>query len=191
MKHLLLTLNLQFFAEPQPTDPQPTEPQPTDPQPQGEPEKTFTQAELDQIIADRLAREKAKAQKELDEQKAEAERKRLEEQNEYKTLYEQTQQQLAQAEAEKAAAQLAARKKELIIEAGYKPEQLADISALVTGSDEAEIVESFERIKKLIPVAPQHVDPTLHGSQRQGAPKTKDNYEAARERARSLLKRKK
>src|SRR5690625_3164843 len=54
-------------------------------------EKTFTQAELDQIIADRLAREKKKRDDAGKAAEAEGERKRPEEQNEDKTLEEQAQ----------------------------------------------------------------------------------------------------
>lgn len=57
-----LPLNLQLFAEPvEPTEPN-TDPE-SDPQ---EPPKTFTQEELDRIVADRLARERKKAEKYAD-----------------------------------------------------------------------------------------------------------------------------
>jgi len=55
----MLNLNLQFFSE---------EPDNTgDNQNQNQGEKTFTQAELDKIIQERLAKEKAKHQKELEQ----------------------------------------------------------------------------------------------------------------------------
>lgn len=59
-------------------------------------EKRFTQAELDKIIADRLAREKKKAEDE-------AERKRLEDEGEYKELLQKAKEDLADKEAEIAA----------------------------------------------------------------------------------------
>ncbi|MFJ5716539.1 phage scaffolding protein [Neobacillus sp. NPDC093127] len=72
----LLPLDLQLFAE-DPNDP-PADPPPADP-----PGKTFTQEELDKIVADRLAREKKKfadydeKAKKLEElEKAEADRKK-------------------------------------------------------------------------------------------------------------------
>ncbi|MNV17754.1 hypothetical protein D3C71_1085510 [compost metagenome] len=74
-------LNLQLFAEDPTPDPEPT---PT-PEPTPEPEKTFTQAELDRIIADRLARAN-KGREDYDDikaklaeiEKAEEERKKAE-----------------------------------------------------------------------------------------------------------------
>lgn len=52
-------------------------------------ERTFTQSELDEIIKDRLQREKEKRKRLEEEQKAELEKQRLEEQGEYKELLEQ------------------------------------------------------------------------------------------------------
>src|SRR5690625_1957610 len=52
-------------------------------------EKTFTPAELDQINADRLAREKKKRDDAVKAAEAAAERRRLQEQSDYKTIYEQ------------------------------------------------------------------------------------------------------
>ncbi|EMT54722.1 scaffold protein [Brevibacillus borstelensis AK1] len=56
-------IDLQYFSEPtpEPTDP-PAEPPTADP----EPTKTFTQEELDKIVADRIARERKKYEKYAD-----------------------------------------------------------------------------------------------------------------------------
>lgn len=56
-------IDLQYFSEPapEPTDP-PAEPPAADP----EPAKTFTQEELDKIVADRIARERKKYEKYAD-----------------------------------------------------------------------------------------------------------------------------
>ena len=111
-----LKLNLQHFAE-DPSEPKGDDTPTGDNVPEGseesgeskpegsegEGEKRFTQAELDQIIADRLAREKRAQEKAEQEAADEAERKRLEEQGEYKTLLENAQQALAEKEAEIAA----------------------------------------------------------------------------------------
>ena len=182
----LLKLDLQFFAEGEQIEPgAPGE------QLQQPGEKMFTQSELDQIIKDRLEREKAKRLKEIADLEAENERKRLEEQNEFKTLYEKAQAEISNMKATQAALELAAAKKEMILKAGYAAEQLEDISALVTGDDLEAVTASFERVQKLVPVKAAVVDPQLQGSQRTGATvKTKDSYDLARERARSLLKRK-
>lgn len=73
-------INLQYFSEPEPdqTDP-PAEPPAADP----EPPKTFTQEELDKIVADRIARERKKLERFADyddiKKKAEEYEKALEE----------------------------------------------------------------------------------------------------------------
>ncbi|MCY8347603.1 phage scaffolding protein [Bacillus haynesii] len=118
-----LPLNLQFFAEqPEPEDPnaQSTagepEPTPTE-QPQGT-EKTFTQAELDEILNKRLEREKKK-QAELEEkakrltelEKAEEERKKAE---------------MSEAERLRAEKEEAAKKAEEASEKAKKAEESAN-----------------------------------------------------------------
>jgi hypothetical protein len=87
-------MNLQFFAEP--TDPQdpPADP-PKDPQdPPKEPVKTFTQDDLDKIVADRIARERKKygdyddLKTKLSEFEKQAEERRLAELSEKERLEE-------------------------------------------------------------------------------------------------------
>ena len=59
----LLTLDLQFFAEPGEPNPEPTEPTPNpepNPEPSPEPTKTYTQDEINEMIAKRLERERKK-----------------------------------------------------------------------------------------------------------------------------------
>lgn len=63
-------------------------------------EKVFTQAELDRIVADRLAREKTQREKAATKAREEAEAKALEEQKEYQQLAEKRQQKIADLEAE-------------------------------------------------------------------------------------------
>lgn len=167
-----LTLDLQFFAEDLP-EPEESIESPTE-------EPKFTQADIDRIVADRLAREQKKAQKAIDDAKAEAERKKLEESSEYKSLYEQTKAKLEEIETQAKLAQLTSKKQTLLLSAGYTAEQIAEISELVIGEDEDAIVESVERIKKLIPVKPIYADPQVGGTQRQ-TPKTKDEAEIGRE----------
>lgn len=75
-REFLLPLNLQYFADPdEPNDP-PTDPPadpPNDPpppaDPPADPPKTYTQEELEEIIKDRVAREKKAAEKAVDEAK--------------------------------------------------------------------------------------------------------------------------
>lgn len=174
----LLRLNLQFFSEEPPADP--AEP----------PAPTYTQADIDRIVGERLAREKAKSDQAVADAKAEAERKRLEESNEFKALYEQSQARVAEIEAQAKANELQAKKQSLLLEAGYPADKLADVLAFITGADDDEVKASVERFKAVAPPAPLPVDPALGGSGRQLPPAQDDGYEAARERARKLLKRK-
>ncbi|MED4828145.1 scaffolding protein [Bacillus atrophaeus] len=121
-KRKLLRLNLQHFAEqePEPTNAQPTagEPEQTPTEPSNEPEKTFTQAELDEILNKRLEREKKK-QTEVEEQlkrlkayeEAEEERKKAE---------------MSEAERLKAEKEEAAKKAEEATEAAKKAQESAN-----------------------------------------------------------------
>lgn len=74
-------------------------------------EARFTQADLDKMIGDRLAREREKAQKEAAKAQAEAERKALAENQEWKTLAERT---AAELETARAAAARVERADELV-----------------------------------------------------------------------------
>lgn len=69
------------------------------PPPANSGEKTFTQADLDRIIADRLAREEKKRTDAAEKARKDAEQKTLQEQGEYKTLAEQRAAELAAATA--------------------------------------------------------------------------------------------
>lgn len=117
---LPLKLNLQHFADEgtKDTDPEPKpNPEPKDESGnaedvnsegeggdkeggQSDDEKRFTQAELEDILKDRLAREKKAREDDKKKAEDEAERKRLEEQGEYKTLLDGAREELANKEAE-------------------------------------------------------------------------------------------
>ena len=102
-----IPINLQYFAEGD-VDPKEEEVNETEevketdsqeePTDKKEDVITLTQAELNKIITDRLARDR-KAKEEEDAKKA------LKEQGEYKELYEQSQQKIAEMEAERAKAE--------------------------------------------------------------------------------------
>lgn len=102
-----IPINLQYFAEGD-VDPKGEEVKETDKVPETEPQEeptdkkedviTLTQAELNKIITDRLARDR-KAKEEEDAKKA------LKEQGEYRELYEQSQQTIAEMKAERAKAE--------------------------------------------------------------------------------------
>lgn len=163
----LLRLNLQYFSEEPPAEP----PTPADP-----PTPTYTQADIDRIVGERLAREKQKAEKAVEEAKAEAERKRLEESNEFKALYEQSQARIAEIEAQAKAAELLAKKQSLLLEAGYPADKLADVLGFITGDDEETVKASVERFKSVAPPTPAYVDPAAGGGGRQ-QPEQKDGTE--------------
>ena len=147
----LLRLDLQTFAEPNP-EPAP-EPEPTPEEPK------FTQADLDRAIGERLAREKAKSDKAIEDAQAEAERKRLEEESEFRTLYEAEKVAREQVEAQVKANELTAKKQALLIEAGYSADKLTDVLGFITGDDEDAITASVERFKAVAPPSPTYVDP--------------------------------
>lgn len=151
---------------------------------------TMTQAEFDRKIGERLAREKAKTDKAIEDAQADAERKRLEEESEFKTLYEQSQAQIAEIELQAKATELAAKKQALLIAAGYEADKLADLIPFITGDDEDAIVASVERFKAVAPPKPAYVDPAAGGSGRQ-QPGQKDGTELGRELYERVFKTKK
>lgn len=158
-------------------DPNGTDPNGTNPNPNGDPngkqdptpkgaDKTFTQAELEAIIADRLAREKRKADEKAENARKEAERKALEEQGKYKDMYEQLQKDL---DAQKVA-NLEAKKEAMLLGAGYTKEQADRYKKYLAGSDEVELGTALEALKADIPPnATNYVDPANAGNgQKQG-----------------------
>lgn len=150
----------------------------------------FTQADLERIVGERLAREKAKTQKQIDDAKAESERKQLEEQNEFKTLYETVQAELAQERQQAQAERLDAKKQSLLLEAGYPADKLADLLDFVTGDDEEAVKASVDKLIRVAPPKAAPIDPQGGAGQRQAPQQNDGGYEAAREKARKLLKRK-
>lgn len=76
-------------------------------------ERTFTQADVDRIITERLAKEKAKAESMAAKAREDAERKAAEEQGKFRELYEAAQQRIAEAESRLKAAEIASIKREV------------------------------------------------------------------------------
>jgi hypothetical protein len=62
-------------------------------------DKTYTQADIDRIIGDRLAKERAKQETQAKKTQEEADRKAAEQQGQYEKLYKETQAKLEAAEA--------------------------------------------------------------------------------------------
>lgn len=156
----LLRLNLQYFSDDDggAGDSKP----PVDP-----PTPTYTQADIDRIVGERLAREKQKADKAIEEAKAEAERKRLEESNEFKALYEAEKAERERERAEAQAERLATKKQSLLLEAGYTADKLGDLLDFVTGDDEEGVKASVEKLVRVAPPKAPPVDPAVNGGNRQ------------------------
>jgi len=153
-------LDLQTFSE----DP---DPQPEPPKPEFTPEQ---QAEMNRIIADRLARQQRKHDDEKAAAQAEAERKKLEEDAEYKTLYETAQAELAAAKESAKAAELSATKTRLLIAAGYGADQLDRVGKYVSGDDEDALKASIDEVKADIPPKASGADPNPGNPHRQTPP---------------------
>jgi hypothetical protein len=163
-KKFLLTLDLQKHAD---------DPPPAEPIDGGEPEKRFTQADIDRIVKERIERERKKAEELIAKEREESERKKLEEQNEYKSLYEKA---IAEAEAIRKEAErekVESLKTNLLVNAGYTNEQLERVRKYIVGANEDEIKTSLEELLQDIPPKVRGVDPSVNNPQRQ-QPQAKD-----------------
>lgn len=168
MNSRLLPLNLQFFAEPnEPTD------TPAEPNNGGEPEKRFTQEDIDRIVKERIDRERKKAEAEIAKEREESERKKLEEQNEFKSLYEKEKAEKEAVLKEAEATKLESLRTNLLVNAGYTGEQLERVRKYIVGADEDALKASLEELKQDIPPKSGGVDPNVNNPQRQ-QPQQKD-----------------
>lgn len=116
--HEMNTMNLQLFAEPgegQTVNQEPHSTQTTDTSAQGQqdqqgqqatPERTFTQADVDRMIADRLSRERRQHQQDIENARTEA-------RTEAERLAQMTAEQRAQAEQQRAQQQAQQREQQL------------------------------------------------------------------------------
>lgn len=183
-QRFLLPLNLQKFADTDPTGGDPTDPTPnTDPTDGGnepgenptdgapdngaEP-KTFTQEQLDAIIADRLARERKKQEDAAQKLRDEAEQKRLKDNEEYKELADKLQ---AQLDALNEDAQKA-KKEALLVKAGYTDEQVDKYLKYVEGATDEELLASLDALKADIPPKVKYADPSAGNGAKQEPKKT-------------------
>ena len=112
---------VQAEAEQQPTDAAPTG---AEPGKQTE-ARTFTQADLDRIVTERLAKERAKADAAVRKAQEEAEAKRLSEAGEFKALFEKAQAELEQERAARHAAEVATMRRDAAAKLNL-PAALAD-----------------------------------------------------------------
>lgn len=186
-KRFGLPLNLQLFsADPAGGGSDPAggnggtqDPQPT---PQGA-EKTFTQAELDAIIKDRLAQAKRKADEKIEAERKEAERKALEEQGKYKEMYEALQEDLKAKDAQL----LLTKKEALLVAEGYTKEQATRFVKFLDGETDEDLATAIATLKADIPPKqePTYVDPAIKGNGAKQDPPAVSAYEEGN----ALLKR--
>ena len=115
-------------------------------------DKTFSQADVDRIVADRLARESKKyadyddlkkAKEELDQMK----QGQLSEVEKLKAALDKANKKTADTEAAMKALQLTTLKSKLCVEAGLS----GDLASRVQGEDETAIKADIEALKKLFP----------------------------------------
>lgn len=176
----LLRLNLQHFAEEHDESPEggsntegtPAEGEETPNQTEETPtdDKVFTQAQVDAIISDRLARERKRSEDAKAEAEAEAERQRLAEAKQYKELAQSYKEDL---EALKGDA-LKAKKESALIKAGYTDEQVARYERYLDGETDEDIAASIEILKADIPPKKKtYVDPSVNNGE-SGKPSNPD-----------------
>ena len=150
-----LPMNLQFFADPEPAPDNDGAPEGADGEDKGKNEKTFTQAELDKIVQERLNRALKNKQQEIDDAKTEAAKlakMNKDQKQEYKI--QQSEQRAADAEAELARYKMRDTAKQQLIDGGYTNPTDEDIDLIVT--DKAETTQqrgeaflnAYERIKE-------------------------------------------
>lgn len=132
---------------------------------QAQPERTFTQADVDRIITERLAKERTKAESMATKAREEAERKAAEEQGRYQQLYEAAQKRIAEKEAELKAAQIASIKREVASRLNM-PLALAN---RLQGEDEADIEADA---KALLAALPKPAAPNINSGTGNGAAPT-------------------
>lgn len=116
--------------------------------------RTFTQADVDKIVTDRLAREQTKSQRETEKARIEAEAAALLQQGEFKTLAEQRATQIAKLEPLAQQAERYGKALQAQLEAARTglPDHL---TALLDRMDVAEQLEYLAAHRaKLVPVAP-------------------------------------
>ena len=143
-----------------------TTPTAGDKQPEpAQPERTFTQQDVDRIINERIAKERSKAESMAAKAREEAERKAAEEQGKYQELYEAAQQKAATLEAQLRAAEIASIKRD-VAQRLNMPIALAN---RLQGEDEATIEADA---KALMAALPKPTPPNINSGTGNGAAPT-------------------
>lgn len=125
--------------------------------PNSEAPKTFTQADIDRILSERLAQAQRTAEAKVKKAQAEAEQKALAEQGKYEELYKATQAQLAEAQRTAQEAQNALMRREVAAKHNLP-------SALVDRLRGETLEELDEDAKALMAALPKPSAPNINGA---------------------------
>lgn len=147
----------------QATEQAPPSPAPTDAAPAvAEQGKTFTQADVDRIISERLERQKAAFKAQQDKAAEEAKAATLKEQGEFKALYEAEQKRAAELADRIAAQERAALVRRVAKAAGLDPDD-EDLTSRLRGETEEDLLADAKKLAARL--APAQV-PNLNGTSR-------------------------
>jgi hypothetical protein len=136
----------------------------------GDQGKTFTQADLDRIVTERLAAEKARQEKALAKEREAAEQAKLAEQGQYRELAEREKARAAELEA-----RLAQRERDILRRDVAARHNLPPaLAARLQGDDEAAMAADAAELAKLLPAPGSGASPTNPASGR-GATLTADD----------------
>jgi hypothetical protein len=124
--------------------------------------RTFSQAEVDALIAERLQRAARKADESSKKAAAEAEAKALREQGEFKTLYEKEQARAQELEQRAKGLELAALRRDIAAEVGLPPA----LAARLMGDDDATMRADAVALMAAIP---KPTAPNLNSAPASGA----------------------
>jgi hypothetical protein len=143
--------------------------------------KTFTQAEVEALIRERVAREQKKATDAAEKARTDAKRKADEEAGEFKKLYDQSQIELATAKAEAHAATLRALRRDV----AAKTSLPAALAERLQGETEEELEADA---KALLAALPKPAAPNINGANG-GNGQTPGKNEAARREYEQWIRR--
>jgi hypothetical protein len=131
-----------------------------------QPQRTFTQAEVDALIKDRLDRAAKKSEEQQRRTQEEAQRRAAEQQGEYKSLYEKTQADLEQARNEAKAVKLAAARRIVAKELGISEK----IAERLVGETEEELRADAEALLGELPKPQKPPAPNINAGSGDGKP---------------------
>lgn len=132
------------------------------PEQQAQTARTFTQADVDRLIGERIAKERTKAEQLATKAREEAERKAAEEQGKYQELYEAAQRRIADTEAKLKAAEIAGIKREVAAR--------HNMPAALANRLQGETAEDIEAdAKELMAALPKPVAPNINSGTGNGA----------------------